>query len=74
MRFGTTWDPAVAHRVEVATAGDFARSRLGADPLQGLSVIDWLVLALYRKWLGAPTGIARPERRAATPPMNWEWR
>jgi Domain of unknown function (DUF4037) len=44
VRFGTTWDPAVAHRVEVATAGDFARSRLGADPLRGLSVIDWLVL------------------------------
>jgi hypothetical protein len=44
VRFETTWDPAAAHRVEVVTAGDFARSRLGADPLPGLSVIDWLVL------------------------------
>jgi Domain of unknown function (DUF4037) len=44
VRFETTWDPAVAHRVEVATAGDFARSRLGADPLRGLSVVDWLTL------------------------------
>jgi hypothetical protein len=43
-RFATTWDPAVAHRVEVATVGDFAASRLGANPLAGLSSRDWLTL------------------------------
>src|SRR6266545_2775135 len=45
VRFATTWDASVSHRVEVATAGDFAVSRLGVNPLHGLSVLDWLVLA-----------------------------
>jgi hypothetical protein len=44
VRFATTWDASVSHQVEVATAGDFARSRLGVDPLGGLSPADWLVL------------------------------
>jgi Domain of unknown function (DUF4037) len=44
VRFGTTWDPRVVHRVEVATAGEFARSRLGIDPLGALSAVDWLML------------------------------
>ena len=44
VRFATTWDPAVAHRVEVATVGEFAASRLGLDPLAGMSSLDWLVL------------------------------
>lgn len=44
VRFATTWDAAVAHRVEVAVVGDFAQSRLGLDPLGGLSAVDWLML------------------------------
>jgi Domain of unknown function (DUF4037) len=44
VRFATTWDPAVTHRVEVATVGDFAASRLGLNPLAGMSSLDWLVL------------------------------
>ncbi|MFC7374573.1 DUF4037 domain-containing protein [Brachybacterium sp. GCM10030268] len=43
-RFATTWDPQVRHRVEVASAADFARSRLGLDPTRGLTVLDWLSL------------------------------
>jgi hypothetical protein len=44
VRFATTWDAAVSHRVTVATAGGFARDRLGVDPLRGLSAVDWLTL------------------------------
>jgi Domain of unknown function (DUF4037) len=44
VRFGTTWDPSVSHRVEVATVADFAASRLGVDPTGGLTAIDWLSL------------------------------
>ncbi len=42
VRFGTTWDPAVSHRVTVATVGEFAAARLTVNPLEGLSVLDWL--------------------------------
>ena len=42
VRFPVTWDSSVSHQVEVATVGDFAVSRLGADPTQGMSVLDWL--------------------------------
>lgn len=44
VRFPTTWDRAEARRVEAATVGDFAASRLGLDPLHGLSAVDWLTL------------------------------
>ncbi len=44
VRFAATWDTAVSHKVEVATVGDFAASRLGVNPLAGLSGPDWLVL------------------------------
>jgi Domain of unknown function (DUF4037) len=44
VRFATTWDAAESHRVEIATVGDFAASRLGVDPLRGLSALDWLTL------------------------------
>jgi Domain of unknown function (DUF4037) len=44
VRMPVTWDPRVAHRVEVATVADFAVSRLGVDPTGELSVPDWLVL------------------------------
>jgi hypothetical protein len=42
VRFPVTWDSSVSHKVEVATAADFAASRLGVDPTGGLSVLDWL--------------------------------
>jgi hypothetical protein len=44
VRFATTWDPAVRPQVQVATVGDFAASRLGRDPVAGLSSLDWLTL------------------------------
>ena len=44
VRFATTWDSSQAHRVEVATVGEFARGRLAVDPLGGLTTVDWLML------------------------------
>jgi Domain of unknown function (DUF4037) len=44
VRFATTWDATVSQRAEVATVGDFAVSRLGINPLAGLSSLDWLTL------------------------------
>ncbi|MFI0452511.1 DUF4037 domain-containing protein [Actinomadura sp. 6N118] len=44
VRFPVTWDDTRTHKVEVATVGDFAESRLGVDPTCGLSVLDWLVM------------------------------
>jgi uncharacterized protein DUF4037 len=44
VRFPVTWDSSVSHKVEVATVADFAASRLGVDPLGGLSVLDWLTV------------------------------
>lgn len=44
VRFAVTWDETVAHQVQVATAGDFAVSRLGVNPLRGLSAWEWLAL------------------------------
>jgi hypothetical protein len=44
VRFAMTWDETVAHQVQVATAGDFAVSRLGVNPLHGLSAWEWLTL------------------------------
>lgn len=42
VRFALTGDARVAHRVEVATLPDFVRSRIGLDPLDGLTTADWL--------------------------------
>lgn len=44
VRFPTTWAPHTTHQVEIATVGDFAASRLGADPLAGMSSVDWLAV------------------------------
>ncbi|GIG61358.1 hypothetical protein Lfu02_57300 [Longispora fulva] len=44
VRFPTTWSPEPTHEVEVATVGDFATSRLGVDPVPGLSTTDWLLV------------------------------
>ena len=49
VRFATTWEPVVRQRVEVASAADFAASRVGITPqrLDGaapLDLVDWLQL------------------------------
>lgn len=44
VRFATTWDPAVRHRVQVQTARDLAVMRLGLDPTADLTPADWLSL------------------------------
>ena len=44
VRFPVTWDPSLSHQVEVATVADFTASRLGVDPSDGLSVLDWLTV------------------------------
>lgn len=49
VRFATTWEPVVRQRVEVASAADFAASRVGIAPqrLGGsspLDLVDWLQL------------------------------
>ena len=42
VRFATTWDPVVRHRVEVATVEEFVVQRLGVGPDAPWSVTDWL--------------------------------
>jgi Domain of unknown function (DUF4037) len=42
VRFPVSWDSSISHNVWVATVADFAASRLGVDPVGGLSVLDWL--------------------------------
>jgi hypothetical protein len=42
VRFATTWNPAASHEIEIATVMDFATSRLGVDPRNGLSDLEWL--------------------------------
>jgi hypothetical protein len=44
VRFATTWDPVVRHRVDVATVPGFVTRRLGVDATVGLSPADWLGL------------------------------
>lgn len=44
VRFPVTWDPSVTHKVDVATVAGFTASRLGVDPTQGMSVLDWLTV------------------------------
>lgn len=44
VRFMTTWNATESHQVEVDTVGGFAASRLGVNPLPGLSALDWLTL------------------------------
>jgi len=43
-RFALTRDPAVRHRVEVSTPGEFARARLGVATDRDLQPADWLLL------------------------------
>jgi hypothetical protein len=44
VRFPLTWDASASHRVEVATVGEYAAGLLGADPVRGLTVLEWLTL------------------------------
>ena len=44
VRFPVTWDSSVTHKVDVATVADFAVGRLGVDPTQGMSALDWLTV------------------------------
>jgi hypothetical protein len=44
VRFPTTWDPRVRHKVEVATPAGFGTGRLGVDPTRPLTPADWLVV------------------------------
>lgn len=44
VRFATTWDPAVRHRVEVSTVRELVVSRLGVDPAGPLTADEWLSL------------------------------
>jgi uncharacterized protein DUF4037 len=44
VRFATSWDHAVRHRVEVATVPGFVTSRLGADATTALAPVEWLSL------------------------------
>jgi hypothetical protein len=43
-RFATTWHPTKQHQIDISTADDFARSRLGADPRSLNTAVDWLSL------------------------------
>jgi hypothetical protein len=43
-RFGTTWKPHHHHQVDVATAEQFAESRLGIPVVRDWDAIDWLGL------------------------------
>lgn len=43
-RFATTWEPVAKQRIEVASAADFAASRLGVDVRAELGTTDWLSL------------------------------
>jgi hypothetical protein len=45
VRFATTWDPRVTHRVDLDTVAGFATGRLGVDPTGPMSTVDWLVLS-----------------------------
>lgn len=44
-RYAFSADEEEVHRVEVESVGSFARSRLGVDPRDGLTVADWLSLS-----------------------------
>ena len=43
-RFATTWSPVPTHEIQVDTVMGFATGRLGVDPRNGLSDLEWLCL------------------------------
>jgi Domain of unknown function (DUF4037) len=44
VRFPVSWDSSLSHKVDVATVAGFAESRLGVNPVDGLSTQQWLIL------------------------------
>jgi hypothetical protein len=44
VRFATSGDPRIRHRVEVDTVDGFAQARLGLDPTRAWAPADWLTL------------------------------
>ncbi len=43
-RFAFSGESKAVHHVDVTTVSDFAMSRLGCNPMLGMSVVDWLSL------------------------------
>lgn len=81
-RFAATGQPGRHHRVEVATAAGFARSRLGLDPDRRWDAVDWLGLtgqavlevtagAVFSDPVGAVTAVR--ERLAWYPEDVWRY-
>ena len=67
-RFATSWEPTIRQRVQVATAEEFAASRLGLDVSGVITSLDWLCLTgqavlevtggpVFADSLGALTGL-----------------
>lgn len=69
VRFPATWDVSVSHKVDLATVGDFATGRLGVDPTEGLSVLDWLVLT-GQSVLEVTAGPVFTDRTATLAPLR----
>jgi hypothetical protein len=69
VRFPLTWDVSVSHKVDLATVGDFATGRLGVDPTEGLSVLDWLVLT-GQSVLEVTAGPVFTDRTATLAPLR----
>ena len=44
VRFATSWDGSVSHKVDVGTISSFVTSRLGTDVSGDLGILDWLCL------------------------------
>jgi Domain of unknown function (DUF4037) len=80
VRFRTTWDSAVRHRVEIVAVSEFVTSRLGVDATTDLTPGEWLGLtgqsvlevtsgAVFADTLGALTRVR--ERLAWYPDDVW---
>lgn len=69
VRFPVTWDASISHKIEVATVADFAIGRLGVDPTDGLSVLDWLSLT-GQSVLEVTAGPVFTDRTATLAPLR----
>jgi hypothetical protein len=69
VRFGVTWDSSHSHKVDVTTVRDFTVSRLGVDPVGGLTVLDWLVLT-GQSVLEVTAGPVFTDRTSALAPVR----
>jgi hypothetical protein len=76
VRFRTTWDPVSSHRVDVATVGDFAASRLGVLLAE---ITDPEVAALpsgigpVERWADSVDVLSSPGRRMALREVYRSW-